>query len=383
MFRPVLAACLLMLCEPAAAQNPLRVVPGWGVDTTAAGVAWSDVARARDVRDIYRRWAEYLHSNPRMQRTTSLWSAAEQRMWPHYDLTASIAYQGSSATVLDIRPAPEEPDTWIVKTLFASTVGPAHDVKPIALTRVYAIREAGAWVFSNALPRLTREWRREVVGPITYVLEPGYPFDRTRAENAVQWADSVAVAFGVGPLDELTYYLTGSPETVYRIIGVDWGPGGTSYGYASYGNRLIFSGVPAAGEDYRHELAHFVLGPLQADGRTHRIVSEGVATWLGGSMGRDFDALLAEYATYLRVHPDVTLDTVLEPEGPDRGTRPAGAVLAVMAFERGGIEAVKMLLASGRTDAELRSALEDILRAEWPEVVARWRARAMTAGGQR
>jgi len=62
--------------------------------------------------------------------------------------------------VLSIQLAnPAMTDEYVVRTLFASTDGPTNDVKPIALTRVYAIRENGRWVFANALPRLTRDWK--------------------------------------------------------------------------------------------------------------------------------------------------------------------------------------------------------------------------------
>jgi len=371
---------LLLGSGSSAAQTSQPVAAGWGVDTTGA-VAWTDGPRADVVRDIFRRWAEYLGSNPRRQEKTRLWSAAEQRQWPQYDLTSGIAYQGVPATVLEISPAsPEADDRYIVKTLFAAAVGEPPEIKPIALTRVHAVREDGAWVFSSVLPYLTRDWRQETVGAITYVLEPGYPFDAERASRAVAFTDSLAAAYGVPAVTGLTYYLTSSPEQVHRIMGVEWTVGGVGYGYASPANRLIFSGTPVTGEDNRHELTHLVLAPLVSAGRTHPLISEGVATWLGGSMGRDFLTLMREYATYLRRYPDVTLDAVLEEAGPDRGVRPAGAVLSLMVFERGGVAAVKELMTSGWSTIELKGALSAMLGAPWAEVGAQWRARSLAYG---
>ena len=371
---------VILAASPAAGQGVPHIALGWGVDTTGA-VAWTDTGGADVVREILRRWSEYLQSNPGAQQPTKLWSAAEQERWPQYDLTAGMAYQGMPATVLEISPAAAGMgDRYVVKTLFGTVVGEAKETKPIALTRVYVVREHGQWVFSNVLPYITREWRREVVGPITYVLEPGYPFDAARARRAVAFADSLAAAYGVPQLTRLSYYLTSSPEQVHRIMGIDWTVAGIGYGYASQWNRLIFSGAPAAGEDYRHELAHFVLAPLTGAGRTHPLVNEGLATWLGGSMGRDFPTLMREYATYLRQHPEVTLDAVLEADGPDRGIRPAGAVLALMVFERGGVTAIKQLLGSGRSTDELRTALMGLLGAGWPEIGVRWREQCVAYG---
>jgi len=89
---------------------------------------------------------------------------------------------------------------------------------------------------------------------------------------------------------------------------------------------------------------------------------------------------MREYATYLRQHPEVTLDSVLEADGPDRGVRPAGAVLALMVFERGGVTAIKQLLGSGRSTDELRTALMGLLGAGWPEIGVRWREQCVAYG---
>jgi len=41
-----------------------------------------------------------------------------------------------------------------------------------ATVTVFAVPAANGWLLANALPRLTRAWRRDTVGPITYVFAP-------------------------------------------------------------------------------------------------------------------------------------------------------------------------------------------------------------------
>jgi hypothetical protein len=192
--------------------------------------------------------------------------------------------------------------------------------------------------------------------------------------------DSVATAFEVQSPDELTYYLAGGREPIQRIMGIDWTVGGTGVGYASRANRMVFSGEPAFGENHRHELAHFVLQPLHARG-THPLASEGVATWLGGAMGRDFHTLAREYADFVRAHPEVTLDDVLDSDARDLGSRPGGAILVLLVFERGGVSAVKELLAGGRSASDLRQSVTGLTGLEWPVFAHIWRERAIAAGG--
>ena len=95
---------------------------------------------------------------------------------------------------------------------------------------VYVMREGGEWMLANALVPNTRGWRRDTVGALKF---------------------------------------------------------GATGGLAQPVNRQLFSGIPALGEEYRHELAHLVLAPLMTSS-TWCVVSEGVATWLGGTTGGDF-----------------------------------------------------------------------------------------------
>jgi hypothetical protein len=376
---PACALCALcaLAVPPAdgAAQSITRVSAGWGVDTLTAGwseAPWHDAAAA-----IYRAWSEYLLADPHLQAPTPLWSAAEQQRWPAYDLTAGIAYKGMPATVLGVRPvAPDRADEYIVQTLFAAVAGTQRDVRPVALTRVHAVREGNAWVFANALPRYTRGWRHETVGPVTYVVDPAHRFDASRAARGIAFADSLAHAFGVPPLQDVTYVVARSPDELHRALGVEWTFGAQGHGYALPWNRLILSGDGAFGEENRHELVHYVLAPILEERRTHPIISEGVATWLGGTVGRGRDALLAEYATFVRDRPDVTLDAILDDEGPDRGWYPGGALLVMMVHEQGGTPALRRLLAGGRSNDALRATLVDLLGVSWDEVATSWHARA-------
>ncbi len=373
----IAVASLGFLAGVARAQDSVRVVPGWGVDTSSAGSG--DYMTQGPVPEIFRAWREYLRSDAQRQSPTKYWSAAEQRKWSRYDIAGGYAYQGFSATVLSIQLAqPGATDEYVVRTLFASTDGPANDIKPIALTRVYAIRESGHWVFANALPRLTREWKRRVVGHITYIVQPGHTFDEGKARSAARFADSVAAMFGVKPITDLNYYVAETPEEIHRILGLDFMVGGDQASYSDPARQMILVGNSVFGENHRHELTHSVLAPLTWTANTPSIINEGTATWLGGSLGKSFPDVMKEYAAFLAAHPAVTLDSVLTVKEHDLGTRPAGAALVEMTYQHGGIGAVKALMSGGRTDAQLRAALEKNLAMTWPEIERAWRAHVHT-----
>ena len=369
-------ASQLIFSGTARSQDSVRVVPGWGVDTSFVGSG--NYTTEGPVSEIYRAWRDYLRSDAARQSPTKFWSAAEQRRWSRYDIAGGYAYQGFPATVLSIQLAsPGTTDAYVVRTLFASTDGPTNDVKPIALTRVYAIRESGHWVFANALPRLTRDWKRHVVGPITYIVQPGHTFDAAKARSAVRFADSVAAMFGGPRISGLSYYVADTPEELHRILGLDFMVGGEQASYSDAARQMILVANPVFGENHRHELTHSVLAPLMMAGNTPGIVNEGIATWLGGSLGKSFPDVMREYAAFLTAHPAITLDSVLTVTDHDLGTRPAGAAMVEMAYGHGGIAAVKGLMAGGRTDAQLRASLEKGLEMSWPRIEQAWRAHVL------
>ena len=185
--------------------------------------------------------------------------------------------------------------------------------------------------------------RREHVGRIAYTVAPGHAFDRTRATRAARFVDSLAAAFGVAPPDSVAYLVAGSPDEAQRALGMEWTLAVPGRAYVA--NRFLYSGDPSLGEFYAHELAHVVLAPA-ATGAVPGMAHEGLATWVGGSLGRDFPSLMREYGAFLRGRPAVTLTGVVRDEYEfDAGWRPAGALLFQLVYERGGMPAVRALLA--------------------------------------
>jgi hypothetical protein len=305
------------------------------------------------------------------------WLPSEQQQWRVYALALSYLPDSARAEVLSIDSTPDAEGEYRVVTLFISAnENNAMRSRSVRVT-VFARGAGSGWVLANALPVLTRTWRRDTVGAITYVIEPGYAFNRGRAEQAAAFVDSLASALGLPRIDPLTYFLASSSDEIYRIIGLEtdrkWGPVG---GFAQPTNHLLFSGIPAVGEDYRHELTHIVILPLM--GRTSYFVSEGVPTWLGGTTGMDFPTAARGFATFLRQHPNVTLDSILSGPYPVARFYPAGAVFVKLVYDQGGTNAVKALFDCGPTLTDFRAAVEHLLGRPWASIAVDWRQLALS-----
>jgi hypothetical protein len=358
------------LARPAAAGPPvdsLRLVVGFGVEENAS-----------PEREILALWKYYL-TEPSDSLRSTLWSAPERATGPHYDLVSPYVYQGfTHFTVVDVGPAAGLPETYVIRTLVSAVEDSTLDVRPLALYRVYATLEDGRWVLANALPRMTREWRRNTIGKVTFVYPAAHEFDDRRARATVAFVDSLAAAFDLPAPDPITYYFTGDLAETMRALGIEFFPlGGDPVGGRSNGfQRHVYVGSSAHGEDYRHELSHIILAPLISS-NTHRLVSEGLMTWTRGSMGIDYPNLLPAVAQYLSDHPDLSLKALLENPPQRRGTLDVGysglAVLCKIVFDGAGLPGLHALCSAGNDPGMIVSTAAHALGVSPTKLDERWR----------
>lgn len=326
-------------------------------------------------------WEEYLASKQGRfsinAGTPSLqWSPSEQERWPIYDLAGYFLPHGVVPEVVSATPLNPAADTaYRIVTRFHRADGATADSSgaPAMTMTVYARRERRRWVLASALPYNTRSWARETRGRISYFIAPTLQFNPARAELAAAFVDSLVGAFGLAAPPPIEYFVTESVDQAMEILGAvvpeRFGPNG---GFAR--TNMVFSGIPALGENYRHELTHVLLGPLMQDGTSSLLASEGVPTWLGGSGERDFTESVRHLAALLGDQPTVDLHRIVFDQGISSEIRnPAGAVLAQMAFEAGGTEAVLSYLRS--PGHALPETLERLLGRPWETILADWRRR--------
>lgn len=368
MVRPPICAVLLSLSsvQAAVSQRPVEVVTlGWAVDADT---------NQSPMREIVRTVVAYFRLPHPGRTPTALWSAEEQARFPYYDLTADMLYQGFPATIVEVTPATADSATWVVKTLFARADSGGTNIQPLGLQRLYARRSADGWQLGSALPVLTGRWREERVGGIVYHYDPTTSLDRARARRADRFIDSMAAVLGVARPARTDYYLAPSFEAVRRLQGFDWALNRAMVGgQAIPEDDLLFSGAPAFGEAFTHELVHLVLAAYGSARTRHRFVEEGVATWLGGgSRGPHYRTYVQVLARYQAAHPDSTLHDLLSVFGGDDSPLYAsGALVADAVFQRYGQDGIRRLLSIGPSNDALFAALPGLLGIR-PDTLDQW-----------
>jgi hypothetical protein len=308
---------------------------GWGVDQ-------ADPVQ-RQIAALFR---EYISSaDPSVRSTgTDLWCESDQEKRFEFDLTAQWVYKGVRATLLEITPTSLDSTEYWVKVLYASSG--EDGVQPFGLQRLLAQREDDRWVLCGALDVITLGWNREVVGDLVYHFPDEWDFDPSAANSAADFLRKLSADFGVGLEDPIDYYLAPSPAALARTIGLDWTvPGVRGKTYVS--DHLIFVGDLVQREAYLHELVHIVLSPLEPESGWHPLISEGIASWLGGSRGLSFGELVDELRLYQEVHPEVGFQDVVGRtlHRAEIGYN-TGAVIMECLYQKGGLAAVKRGLAT-------------------------------------
>lgn len=332
------------------AQTPSpSVSTGFGVDTTVS-----------DVRNIVSLVRAYVTRPDTSARSQGLWTTSNEFDRRVGDATLYQAYEGFPATVVGVLSTPGD-SVYVVKVLYArgDSTGAAA---PLALQRLYAVRDPSArfgFKLSSALPRMTEHWEKRNAGPLTFYYAPGQRPNQARIDSVARFVDSVARLFGIPPPPHLDVVVGESMDDVLRAIGLDFYPEPSGPGQRSGGRNLgsiLLVGNPRVAEAYYHEFVHAILGPHIRAGT--RLLSEGVATWLGGSRARSPREVYAAVRGYQLADPKLSLTklyrTGFEDSDPLRQSDlvyGSGALIANAVYQKRGIAGLRDLYQAGG-DAE-------------------------------
>ena len=344
MGRPFFTAVLLVglaVVSPALAQQPSPTVTvSWAIDTTSS-----------DLRQIVALVRAYLAQPDSSARSRGLWSTATEFDRRVGDLTMVIGtYQGFPATIVGIISDGPGDSVYTVKVLHAEADSARTRISPLALQRLYAVREPGArfgFKLAGTLPRLTSHWQRRSSGRMTFWYAPGQRPDNDRISRATRFVDSVAGLFEVRAPQHLNVYVTADMDEAERALGLDFFPrAGPGRGGAALPFDIVLAGDPALGEAYLHEFVHVVLG-----GRfpgNNGLFNEGVATWLAGSQGRTTRQLYTHLHRYQSLQPALTVVDLLSGSSQAADARAwtdahraTGALVADAIYRRDGLRGLR------------------------------------------
>ena len=224
-----------------------------------------------------------------------------------------------------------------------------------AIYNIIAVKQSdGFYKFRSMLGERTANWHTTTVGTITYIYKD--KFDRELAEKSNQFNIDIAKKFNTKPIS-IIYYKCKNAIELFNIKGFDYNT--MMYidttGARVEGDNTIFAANNS--EWYPHEFVHFYT-PTDVNSPFQRIISEGYATYLGGSGGKPIEEALKTTNNFYKKYPHRDILTDLENEYRINGNMeviyPIGRLICKLLDEKLGFEGIKQIF----NDTDFYKAIE-------------------------
>lgn len=158
-----------------------------------------------------------------------------------------------------------------------------------SIVKVKVIEQNGRLYLKNVIDDEVKKWNTYKTKNINYIVNNDITIDTTKCKEAQRFLDSLSRMWDKPLTQSVDYYVSNSSESINRIVGFDFSFfGGFGNGMAGRNGRYLFVG----NEDftYYHELVHLVF-----NGANNRLLSEGIATYFGGTNGKTFAEVKSEF----------------------------------------------------------------------------------------
>ena len=204
------------------------------------------------------------------------------------------------------------------------------------------------------------------VGSITYYVKDKRFFDWEEAQKAIFFCDKIKQLFNIKQLPELHYILSKNEENPLMFFGFEytWSP---LVCYIKAENLLLSDNI---GENYRHELVHYVLQEYNLN----EAVSEGLAVYMGGSGGKSFEEFVKET---IEKHGNPSVEQIIEVLTVDKASFNhfkylycLNAVCVEILYLEKGIAGLQSLLETKYQTLNMIQILEDVLDRPQQEIIA-------------
>lgn len=222
--------------------------------------------------------------------------------------------------------------------------------------------------FSSMVLLNSENWLERKTNSITYYFPHKHVFSEDIGNEMERFHKEIASLFNMEQ-KEIRYYICDSYIEVRQLMGFDFEYNmfnmHSSGGLSDIRNGIIYSGNGS--EYYPHELVHLYVPFWVGTGKINIWFKEGICTYLGGSRGYDLEWHIDVLKKYITNHnPDLSdVNKLPFMLGDSTGVEYViGGLMCKLAFEKGGMDAVKDLLLSGDHDGSFYEGINFVLGVE-------------------
>lgn len=332
------------------------------INSFSQNITYNNIDTSKiETRKVMKLFENYIHSKPDSLYDNPYWNNEEKEQYKVFDLLERgefypSLYMGFPIHVLSIK---SNKGLYEIKAQFSNCENGTPYV--LCIANFYAKKEGEEYKLYNALPINRLNWLNTRIGLVNYYYPSNHKFDTLKARKMEAFINEICKNLDVEPIP-FTYYMADDFDEIQRLRGFDYwmGMGGEVKPTGRGGSDLVFcSGM---GENYFHEPYHVLIGPHYTNG--HWWISEGMATYLGGSRGQPLEWHLKRINTYLQSHPEIDLNNMLKLSTMDEYTDyryVIGGLIVKRVFEKGGWNLLKEFMNSGTSNEDYYNAIEKYL----------------------
>jgi len=199
-------------------------------------------------------------------------------------------------------------------------------------------------VFLVNLDINTSPWKKKQIRNITFHYPEYHHFKSNQANKLIKKIDQLENNWDLSP-EKIDYYFTKTRKEIQHIRGFDFnfymGGNEVPTGLADVKDNLVFtSGLD---ESHFHEIVHIYLNKKYPDSP----LKEGIAVYLGGSLGHELKWHLEKLNTFIKNNPETNIHNPRSFYYLDETTNPQYAIqglLCYLAYQSGGTDELKKLM---------------------------------------
>ena len=319
---------------------------------------------------VYDLWKSFIEAHDDTTTCFPQWNEEDRLRWKQPDLISSEGFLTSNLyaylnKVLEIRP---ENGVYVIRSMFYTPYNDDKAIFVLAITNHVVKKDKnGAYKIHNWIDYHTRKWQRKTIGLIDYCYYPEFQFNEKNAHAANKLIKLLHDKLDVNIPEHITQFIAPNVYEQQKMKGFDYliGMGneqGNSGGSFDKRNFIIY-GDSVHGENYQHEIARLI-NPTYPN--AHFLIIQGLSEYVNTSQkqfGLSHRAHYGRMKAWLDTHLDADLTDMDDKfYTMDNQTSPAylvGKIVCHELFKRGGYQALKRALATGKDDSDFYGLLKN------------------------
>ncbi|WP_417612758.1 hypothetical protein [Owenweeksia hongkongensis] len=322
---------------------------------------WTDTTNHPELKPFVNLYTNYINSAPDSIYDNPNWNKREKILYKDFDLSRNSIFQGTLtaqaifSSFIPVLLKIEKKDTvYQLSSLLKAKahLGPQYtSYDPLAIMKYAVVKENGKWKMANILPYETSNWNKYQQDYITFYAPTAGINNKLAIQNSVKFCDSICDHYNLKKSDPFSVYTVNGTHELGQLLGYEYYIYGNAEGKSI--NSIVLSGNSSP--YYPHEFVHQI---WPKNDKRNRLLDEGIATWLGGSMNQNYKVISMDFSSRAIEKVDGNFTDLLKDHTLSFYAQ--GAILCDLIHHYYGTKKLKLLLEKDTSDDEklLQAILE-------------------------